>query len=68
MLTMPEPIPVTTPPALTVATVGVPLVHEPPAGQPESVIVFPEHTLDGPLTTSAGLTVNGVVTNAEPTL
>lgn len=68
MLTTPVPTPVTTPDGLTVATVGVPLVHEPPAGVPESVIVLPEHTLVGPVTNVAALTENGVVTNEAPTV
>lgn len=65
---MPVPTPVTTPDELTVATVGVPLVHEPPEGQPESVIMLPVHTLVGPVMTLAGLTVNGAVAYAEPTM
>ena len=67
MLTTPVPTPVTTPDGLTVATVGVPLVQEPPDGVPESVIVLPEQTLVGPVTAVAALTEKGVVTNADPT-
>jgi hypothetical protein len=69
MFTTPVPAPVTTPVELTVATVGVPLVHDPPAGEPVSDIDVPAHSvLLPPEITSTGLTVNPAVTKAVPTL
>ena len=51
------------------AIVGVPLVQDPPAGEPVSDIDEPAHSvLLPPEITSTGLTVNPAVTNAVPTL
>lgn len=68
MLTTPVPTPVTTPDGLTVATVGVPLVQEPPAGVPVSEMRLPVQTLVGPVTAVAALTEKGEVTNEAPTV
>jgi hypothetical protein len=61
MFTIPVPVPVTTPAELTVATVGVPLVHEPPEGVPVSVIADPTQRPLPPEIASGGFTVNEVV-------
>ena len=60
-MTIPVPTPVTSPPELTVATVGVPLVQDPPAGQPVSVMLLPVHKLVPPVMILAGLTVKAAV-------
>lgn len=49
MIAVPAPIPVTIPDAEpTDAMVGALLVHVPPEGVPESVIVEPTQTVPGP--------------------
>lgn len=56
MFTTPGLTPVTFPEELTVATEGLPLVHEPPAGVTDNVIVVPTHTLAAPMNIGTGFT------------
>ena len=66
MTEVPAVTPVTTPPAVMVATAGVALLHVPPAVALLSVVVEPTHTLVTPvITAGSGLTVTVVVT-AQP--
>ena len=46
---VPLDTPVTTPELFTVATPGVLLVHDPPPGELDNVIVFVSHTWSAPL-------------------
>lgn len=46
---VPAALPVTTPPADTVAMPVAVLLHTPPAGVAASVMVLPAHTLSGPV-------------------
>mgnify|MGYP003350280234 CR=1 FL=1 len=57
MLTTPLLTPVTSPVELTVATVGLPLVHEPPAGVAVSNVEEPMHNVLLPEITAEGFTV-----------
>lgn len=57
MVSVPEEMPVTTPAELTVALDGLLLVHVPPDGVAESVIVLPVHTVLLPEIAALPLTV-----------
>jgi len=62
MTEVPPETPVTTPPALIVATAGVALLHVPPAVASDNVVVKPMHTLVVPVITAGnGLTVTVAV-------
>ena len=56
MFTTPGDKPLTTPP-LTVAIVVLPLIHDPPLGEPLRVIVEPVHTREPPVIVAAAFTV-----------
>ena len=63
MTDAPPVTPVTTPPAVIVATAGVALLHVPPAVALLNVVVEPAHTLVIPVIAAGnGLTVTVVVT------
>lgn len=56
MFTTPGLTAVTNPAGLTVATDGLPLVHEPPAGVAPNVVFIPTHNEPGPVMTGIELT------------
>jgi len=63
MIELPAVTPVTTPPAVIVATAGVPLLHIPSAVASLKVVVDPTHTLVVPVIAAGkGFTVTVVVT------
>ena len=72
MVSTPAPVPVTTPPAFTVAIAALLLVHVPPAEVSESVAVLPWHIVTPPpvmVPATAGLlTVNDEVAEEVPQL
>lgn len=68
ILTEPTLNPVTTPDAETDATVGALLVHVPPEGVPDKVIVLPTQTVAGPLITAPEEIVTSLVTKLAPTV
>jgi len=66
MTELPAVTPVTTPPAVIVATAGDALLHVPPAVALLNAVVEPTHTLVVPaMAAGSGLTVTVVVT-AQP--
>jgi hypothetical protein len=63
--------PVTTPDVLTVATDGLPLLHEPPLSDADKAVVAPAHIVAVPVTTAEegeGVTVIILVVVAVPQL
>jgi len=61
-------MPVTIPPEVIEAIVGLLLNHVPPEGVPVSVMELPTQTDAGPEITGIGDTANGKITKPAPTV